>query len=624
MCMPSFLFLKLFNDFINVKVLLHPTVALLDICVFFFFHFFNYILLFILLRTVSWGLLTRPFRGRGNARGARERGRADERSVRDLASALMLHPPSPAVSRFQREHGERQAPQRSPQRRQELSNEASILTMISDHTHPNLLEAIWMKVFLVKYHWCCPIRDNSWCICGKPNSTILVWDMMNQSQIELLPKWTEKALDGQDPTLVGAFWKAYCWKASNLLVTFMRVISDSCDAWWHTSQSGHGPMMSLTVNACINDGKCYLTVKTTSECKKAFAVMASELFNYWITQMKTDAEKKKGFSPEEKKQREGVNVMELLVWIRNNWWAKRHHKKVANNGSWLHCIGYRMVLPRMDAYKGHIEEYANQYLEASMLGELEKAKLAYAEGHLLTENIGEMEQEEEPDWIYFAMEPLEHGVVKEEIAKLQAERNSEPVRQQYVMLRALKALDANCHNMFKKFGMLTYSIAVFLDPKGNLKFTSADTGQLIFKDNLIKDKQLKNQQVVALDEKRFGKADDPTAVDNDILVNMLDSQIQLSKNADGTPILPLCIISNVPLHSKIVKQTLQLFLNAHYFLALGQHDMKVPWRVLSQHCKEAVVADYLPTAPMFNFGQPHNTEQRYYWLAIIAMHMFSR
>ncbi|KAF9487144.1 hypothetical protein BDN71DRAFT_1437067 [Pleurotus eryngii] len=66
-------------------------------------------------------------RGRGNARGARERGHADERSVRDSASALMLHPPSPAVSRFRREHGERQAPRRSPQQRQELSNEASIL-----------------------------------------------------------------------------------------------------------------------------------------------------------------------------------------------------------------------------------------------------------------------------------------------------------------------------------------------------------------------------------------------------------------------------------------------------------------------------------------------------------------
>ncbi|KDQ30096.1 hypothetical protein PLEOSDRAFT_165743 [Pleurotus ostreatus PC15] len=35
--------------------------------------------------------------------GARERGRADERSTRDLASALMLRPPSPAVSRFRRE-----------------------------------------------------------------------------------------------------------------------------------------------------------------------------------------------------------------------------------------------------------------------------------------------------------------------------------------------------------------------------------------------------------------------------------------------------------------------------------------------------------------------------------------
>ncbi|KAF9492990.1 hypothetical protein BDN71DRAFT_1572552 [Pleurotus eryngii] len=74
-----------------------------------------------LLRTVSRGLLTRPFGGRGNARGARKRGCADERSVRDLASALMLRPPSPAVSRFRREHGERRAPQRSPQRRQEFN-----------------------------------------------------------------------------------------------------------------------------------------------------------------------------------------------------------------------------------------------------------------------------------------------------------------------------------------------------------------------------------------------------------------------------------------------------------------------------------------------------------------------
>ena len=110
----------------------------------------------------------------------------------------------------------------------------------------------------------------------------------------------------------------------------------------------------------------------------------------------------------------------------------------------------------MDAYKERIEEYANQYLEAAVLGELEKAKSAYAEGRSLTEDIGEMAQEEEPDWvdvearirtaatkrnslgyrsmamrqIYFAMEPLECDAVKEEIAKLQAERNSEPVRRQ--------------------------------------------------------------------------------------------------------------------------------------------------------------------------------------------------
>ena len=110
----------------------------------------------------------------------------------------------------------------------------------------------------------------------------------------------------------------------------------------------------------------------------------------------------------------------------------------------------------MDAYKERIEEYANQYLEAAVLGELEKAKSAYAEGRSLTGNIGEMAQEEEPDWvevearirtaatkrnslgyrsmamrqIYFAMEPLERDAVKEEIAKLQAERNSEPVRRQ--------------------------------------------------------------------------------------------------------------------------------------------------------------------------------------------------
>ncbi|KAF9491331.1 hypothetical protein BDN71DRAFT_1510503 [Pleurotus eryngii] len=167
--------------------------------------------------------------------------------------------------------------------------------------------------------------------------------------------------------------------------------------------------------------------------------------------------------------------------------------------------------------------------------------------------------------------------------------------------------------MFKRFGMLTYSIAVFLDPKGNPKFTSADAGQLIFKDNLIKDKRLEDQvwyhftqQVVALNKKRFGKADDPTAVDNDIPVDALDSQIQLSKNADGTPILPSRFVANVPVHSKIVKQTLRLFLNAHYFLASGRHDTKVPWTVLSQHCEEAVAADYLPTAPMFKFGQPHN------------------
>ncbi|KAF9487110.1 hypothetical protein BDN71DRAFT_1549106 [Pleurotus eryngii] len=187
----------------------------------------------------------------------------------------------------------------------------------------------------------------------------------------------------------------------------------------------------------------YLAAKTTSERKTAFAIVAAELFNYWITQMKTDAEKKKGFSPEEKNKGRG-----------NNWRAKRHRKKVTEDGSRLLRIGYRTVLPRMDAYKEHIEEYANQYLEAAVLGELEKAKSAYAEGRSLTENIGGMAQEEEPDWvdvearirtvatkrnllgyrsmamrqIYFAMEPLEHDAVKEEIAKLQAERNSEPVR----------------------------------------------------------------------------------------------------------------------------------------------------------------------------------------------------
>ncbi|KAF9490988.1 hypothetical protein BDN71DRAFT_1434305 [Pleurotus eryngii] len=253
----------------------------------------------------------------------------------------------------------------------------------------------------------------------------------------------------------------------------------------------------------------------------------------------------------------------------------------------------------MDTYKECIEEYANQYLEAAMLGELEKVKSAYVEGGSLTENIGEMVQEEEPDWIYFAMEPLERDAVKEEIAKLQAERNSEPV---YAMLGALKALDANCRNMFKRFGMLTYSITMFLDPEGNPKLTrltSVDTGRLIFKDNLIKDKQLEDQvwyhftqQVVVLNKKRFGKADDPTTVDNDIPVDALDSQIQLSKNADSTLILPLCFVGNVPVHSKIVKQTLRLFLNAHY--------------LLSQHCEEAVVANYLLTALMFKFGQPHN------------------
>ncbi|KAF9489116.1 hypothetical protein BDN71DRAFT_1456530 [Pleurotus eryngii] len=332
----------------------------------------------------------------------------------------------------------------------------------------------------------------------------------------------------------------------------------------------------------------YLAAKTTSERKTAFAIVAAELFNYWITQMKTDAEKKKGFSPEEKKQREG----ELLVWVRNNWRAKRHCKKVTEDGGRLLRISYQTVLPRMDAYKARIEEYANKSLEAAVLGELEKAKSAYAEGRSLTKNIGEMAQEEEPDWveIYFAMEPLERDAVMEEIAKLQAERNSEPVRRQYAMLGALKALDANCRDMFKRFGMLTYSIAVFLDPEGNPKFTSADAGRLIFKDNLIKDKRLEDQvwyhftqQVVALNKKRFGKADDPTALDNDIPVDALDSQIQLSKNADGTPILPSRFVANVPVHSKIV-----------------------PWTVLSQHCEEAVTADYLPTALMFKFGQPHN------------------
>ncbi|KAF9491175.1 hypothetical protein BDN71DRAFT_1510630 [Pleurotus eryngii] len=139
----------------------------------------------------------------------------------------------------------------------------------------------------------------------------------------------------------------------------------------------------------------YLAAKTTSERKTAFAVTAAELFNYWITQMKTDEEKKKGFSPEEKKQREG----ELLVWVRNNWRAKRHRKKVTKDGSRLLRISYQMVLPKMNTYKERIEEYANQYLEATLLSELEKAKSAYAESHSLTENIGEMAQEEEPDWV---------------------------------------------------------------------------------------------------------------------------------------------------------------------------------------------------------------------------------
>ncbi|KAF9496516.1 hypothetical protein BDN71DRAFT_1430270 [Pleurotus eryngii] len=74
-----------------------------------------------------WGQSEGMGEGRGNAREARKRGCADERSVRDSASALMLRPPSPAVSRFRREHGERRAPRRSPQRRQEFNNEASIL-----------------------------------------------------------------------------------------------------------------------------------------------------------------------------------------------------------------------------------------------------------------------------------------------------------------------------------------------------------------------------------------------------------------------------------------------------------------------------------------------------------------
>ncbi|KAF9494653.1 hypothetical protein BDN71DRAFT_1563463 [Pleurotus eryngii] len=401
----------------------------------------------------------------------------------------------------------------------------------------------------------------------------------------------------------------------------------------------------------------YLAAKTTSERKTAFAVAAAELFNYWITQMKTDVEKKKGFSPEEKKQREGVNVMELLVWVRNNWWAKRHCKKVTEDGGQLLHIGYQTVLPRMDAYKECIEEYANQYLEAAVLSELEKAKSAYVEGRSLTENIGEMAQEEEPDWVDVETRiwtvatkcqspiltplgvpptPLSdtrtfgipralpsrlmhdsclrcgllHGARLSPCSlrnrdtaglggrSIKAEAESHTLLS-YAMLGALKALDANCHDMFKRFGMLTYSIAVFLDPERNPKFTSADAGQLIFKDNLIKDKRLEDQvwyhftqQVVVLNKKRFGKADDSTAVDNDIPVDALDSQIQLSKNADGTPILPSCFVSNVPVHSKIVKQTLRLFLNAHY--------------LLSQHCEEAAAADYLLTAPMFKFGQPHN------------------
>ncbi|KAF9488744.1 hypothetical protein BDN71DRAFT_1512782 [Pleurotus eryngii] len=71
---------------------------------------------------------------------------------------------------------------------------------------------------------------------------------------------------------------------------------------------------------------------------------------------------------------------------------------------------------------------------------------------------------------------------------------------------------------------------MFLDPDGNPKFTSADAGWLIFKDNLIKDKQLEDQvwyhftqQVMALNKKRFVKADDPTARDNDIPIDILDS-----------------------------------------------------------------------------------------------------
>ncbi|KAF9499290.1 hypothetical protein BDN71DRAFT_1428304 [Pleurotus eryngii] len=168
---------------------------------------------------------------------------------------------------------------------------------------------------------------------------------------------------------------------------------------------------------------------------------------------------------------------------------------------------------------------------------------------------------------YFAMEPLECNVVKEEMAKLQAERNSEPVQQQYAMLGALKVLDANCCNMFKKFGMLTYSTVVqipLLQHQSNLWLVrTQDQVWYHF-----------TQQVVALNKKRFGKADDPTAVDNDIPVDALDSQIQLSKNAN--------------------------------VLTSGRHDTKVPWTVLSQHCKEVVMADYLLTAPMFKFRQLHN------------------
>ncbi len=53
----------------------------------------------------------------------------------------------------------------------------------------------------------------------------------------------------------------------------------------------------------------YITAKTTPDRKQVFAAAAAQLFNYWVSEMKTAAEKAKGFTQEEKEKREKVSAI---------------------------------------------------------------------------------------------------------------------------------------------------------------------------------------------------------------------------------------------------------------------------------------------------------------------------